>query len=366
MQKGCSIPRKDSPRKYRARPYASTSQMQYITEQSLPLLPQLIEYLWESDDLLIEDALASLAVLLKLAEEVNLDDFITLPMLKMLIAYSKDDKKEIKNPALMCVLSVSSADDKFGPMLIKAGALEMVEKVIKSRNYAKICEVCLLLSNLAAAGVETIQKILRFGIYSEVQKLLRDDNLYVIREVVWIVQNTFFIATEEQLDELVGKGLLELTVDLLRIRDTGLQTQILRFLEKFMTRVKTLKNEEIKEKVRVTLYESKGIDKVDMLCMHYNKEIAGLAEKVIEVDSELAKESTRFNNQLLTPCIVCEILFSIAIQRIKCLRIVPHSSQQRYTIKAVATAQICSLTKVSEMQWSFFGSHIHLEPMRTP
>ena len=81
-----------------------------------------------------------------------------------------------------------------------------------------------------------INKFFENTIFFDVIKLLRDDNIDIMKEAVWIVQNTFFIANEIQLGKLLKQGIFELTIDLLKIKDVILQANILSYLSKFLNR----------------------------------------------------------------------------------------------------------------------------------
>ena len=203
-----------------------------------------------------------------------------MPMIKILILHAKHEVKEIRANAFLSLISISSSENTFSYMLISAGVVDVVKEMLMQRNSSQICQACLLLSNLVASGTDVITTLWNLGIYDQVQQLLRDDNIYIIKEVVWIIQNSFFIATELQVEDLLSKGLLQLTIDLLHIKDPSLQIHVTKFLGKFLIRSKDFINEELKERIKEKLYEAKEID---LLVMHPNKEISELALKLINI-----------------------------------------------------------------------------------
>lgn len=211
---------------------------------------------------------------------------VTLPMIGRIVEHIKTGKKEILEYALRCVESLSAADDCFGLALVQQGVLNALEGVIGSRSGANICASCLIISNLAAAGEHIIEVMLKQGVYSQIQLLLREDNLNVAKEAVWVVNNTLLLGDTEQVLAVLEKGIFELCLDLLGKKDTSIQSQVLKMIYEFSVRARTFKGETVPKLIEKTLQERGGFTRIELLSTHMNSVVSGLAERVLKIYEE--------------------------------------------------------------------------------
>lgn len=201
--------------------------------------------------------------------------------------HAKSDKKEINIPALSCIAQISSSSEEFGIKLINAGILEVFTILVKKRCAAQIQQICLILANAVSEGSPVIESMLKYGIYNEIAKLMRDSNLEIVKEALFIAQNSYYTANSKQLKDLTPKGLLQLIIEKLEIKEAMLQINILMFLIALTKKIKDFYDDELIQMLLTTLNENKGMEKIELLATHYNKEIADLAEKVIKYEFEL-------------------------------------------------------------------------------
>uniref|UniRef100_A0A672JER0 Importin subunit alpha n=1 Tax=Salarias fasciatus TaxID=181472 RepID=A0A672JER0_SALFA len=127
-------------------------------------------------------------------------------------------------PRLMELLN---HEDTYVMVVIDAGCLEVLPKLLRHSKSSVQKEAAWALSNIAAGPSKQIQQLINCGLFAPLVELLRSGYFKSQREAVWVVKNITIRGTMDQMIFVIRIGALEAIIRLLQVPDAKVVMVIL-------------------------------------------------------------------------------------------------------------------------------------------
>ncbi|KAK2117161.1 hypothetical protein P7K49_004047 [Saguinus oedipus] len=211
-----------------------------------------------------------------------------------------------RTPSLRTVGNIVTGTDEQTQRAIDTGILNVLPQLLQHNKPSIQKEAAWALSNVAAGPCHHIQQLLAYDVLPPLVAVLKHGEFKVQKEAIWTVANFVTGATLDQLIQLVHSGILEPLVNLLTAPDVkivliildvisfilevrcpeqvGLQISVSNWMKTFNLARKTQAAEKLSEKENVCLLieELGGIDRIEALQLHENRQISLSALSIIE------------------------------------------------------------------------------------
>jgi len=240
------------------------------------LLPIFSQILLHTDTTIMLDALWGLSYISSGPSE-HIEMVIDMGMVPSLVQFLSHPSDKAIIAALRCVGNIATGSDSQTQRLLDAGMLNHLRALLCHTKTRINKESTWLISNITAGTTEQIQEVIESGLLKEVIVLLGEGEFSVQREAVWVLTNVAVSGTPSQVMYLVNHGVLEPFCNMLVKRDTELTEVILDGIYQIL-----IKSGEELERVSQMLEECEGLDKIERLQNHPNKNIYKQALKIIE------------------------------------------------------------------------------------
>lgn len=114
-----------------------------------------------------------------------------------------------------CIGNISQTD-----IVISAGALERMRKLLKSSRNNIVKEAAWTISNITAGNASQIQQVIDFGLFEDICEVLQHGEFRSQKEAAWVITNVTSSGTPQQVFYLIEKvGILKPFCDLLESKD---------------------------------------------------------------------------------------------------------------------------------------------------
>ncbi|XP_005106042.1 importin subunit alpha-1 [Aplysia californica] len=207
----------------------------------------------------------------------------------------------VVTPALRTVGNIVTGTDEQTQAVIDTNVLKMLPSLLQHPKASIKKEACWMLSNITAGSVEQIQAVLDHELMPLLANVLATGDFKSQKEAVWAVTNLTSGGSVVQISKVVENGALQPMCDLLCCKDSKLLLVILDGIRNILEAAD--KCEQL-EPMTLMLEEIGGLDKVEMLQNHENKQIYTKAHGIIDEffatedeDSELAPQSDANSSQ---------------------------------------------------------------------
>uniref|UniRef100_A0A672JEX5 Importin subunit alpha n=1 Tax=Salarias fasciatus TaxID=181472 RepID=A0A672JEX5_SALFA len=186
-------------------------------------------------------------------------------------------------PRLMELLN---HEDTYVMVVIDAGCLEVLPKLLRHSKSSVQKEAAWALSNIAAGPSKQIQQLINCGLFAPLVELLRSGYFKSQREAVWVVKNITIRGTMDQMIFVIRIGALEAIIRLLQVPDAKVVMVILDTINNLVMAAE--KSGETEGVCRL-IKELGGFAHIEMLQNHENvvlrKAASYLLDKCTEVSS---------------------------------------------------------------------------------
>jgi importin subunit alpha-1 len=189
-----------------------------------PSLPTLLKLLHSNDDEVICDALWALSYLSDGSKD-RLQSFIIHGIPQKLVEFLGHSSDSVKTPALRTVGNIFTGDDLQTQVLIDAGALPYLSKLMTSNHRSSLRkEACWAVSNIAAGNSQQIDAVLTSGAINGLVACLSDPDRFVSKEALWAVANALSGGNDNQIQQIVALGCIGKVCPYLTEKDPKLLT----------------------------------------------------------------------------------------------------------------------------------------------
>uniref|UniRef100_A0A8C5DHJ3 Importin subunit alpha n=1 Tax=Gouania willdenowi TaxID=441366 RepID=A0A8C5DHJ3_GOUWI len=213
-----------------------------------------ISYLSDGDNDRI-DVVVKTGIVPRLVELLNHED------IRVMVLY----------PPLRSIGNIVSGSDLQTQMVIDAGVLTILPRLMRHHKASVQKEATWALSNIAAGPCRQIQQLITCGLLPPLVDLLKNCQ----REAVWAVTNLTSGGTVEQVVHLVQSGALEAIINLLQVKDPKVVLVILDAINNLFMLEET-------EKFSLLFEELGGLDRIELLQSHENEMVYQAAHNLLE------------------------------------------------------------------------------------
>lgn len=169
-------------------------------------------------------------------------------------------------------------------MLVRNGAVAVLESVLGSKDEEYVREACWVLANLAACGREFIDILLKEGIFRHVGLLLKGGQTEILREATRMVENAFLLGTEPQLRKTLEACTMEDMVELMGAQDVETQYTVLYSFAMLLGKTRDDLHDDMKlyHEIVGRFETCGGVSRLEGLQTHRNGKVYELAVQIMK------------------------------------------------------------------------------------
>lgn len=165
-------------------------------------------------------------------------------------------------------------------MVINAGALKMMRKLLHSSKGNIVKEAAWTISNITAGNSHQIQKVIDEGLFNDICEVLQGGEYRTQKEAAWVITNVTSSGTDEQIFYLIEEaGVLRPFCDLMALKDARTVLVILSGLKNLFVMAD---KRGFLDKFATEFERIGALDLLEALQSHENVEVYDQAVKMID------------------------------------------------------------------------------------
>merc|ERR1712166_412499 len=254
---------------------------QPMFEWVAPALPTLSHMIYSDDEVLTDAAWA----LSYLSDGPNdrIQKVIEAGVCRRLVELLNHMSFSVVTPALRTVGNIVTGDDMQTQIVINCGALARLGALLLSPKKGIRKEACWTISNITAGTKDQIQCVFDNNIIPPLVELLKNADFDIKKEAAWAISNATSGGSSDQIKYVVDQNCIPPLCDLLDAKEGRIVTVALEGLENILRVGQDEAQKTGGTNVYTQMIEAhQGLDKIELLQTHAQKEIFDKAVKIIE------------------------------------------------------------------------------------
>lgn len=248
-------------------------------EQVQLLLPALSDMLLSNDYSVLTDACWALSYVTD--DNYNkIQAVIDVGAVPRLVKLLEINDTGLVMPALRSIGNIVLGTDEQTDTVIEAGVLPMLGILMKHNRMNIVKEAAWTVSNITAGNPTQIQAVIDSGIFHQIREVLERGDSKAQNEAAWAVTNTTNSVVHKQVIGLVETfGILKPFIDILDAKDPCTILVVQTGLHNLLALADKL---GVIDKLSLMVEEMGGLDKLEALQHHENKEVYKKACDIID------------------------------------------------------------------------------------
>ncbi|CAF0900064.1 unnamed protein product [Adineta steineri] len=240
----------------------------------LPALKYLLSYV---DVTILVDCTWALAYLLDSGNNI-IQLVVEAGLIPYIVKLLNHNEIKIVTAALRAVGNVVTGTDEQTQLVLNHGALNHFSKLLKHEKDKLNKEAVWFLSNITAGNQQQVQAVIDAQLIPDVIHHLQYSEIQTQKEAAWCISNLTMSGSPQQIQYVVNQRVIPPLCNLLQQQDP----QILQVCLDAIHNILKQTPEDSLETIVVEIEECGGLDKIEHLQTHTNREIYQQSYEIIE------------------------------------------------------------------------------------